>query len=99
MLNIKESKLALGDGNVSRRAQVKSGFEFITWDGDGATIGIDSHVSGLAIAVADASPLVKEHAHWTTNAAGGRGAAREVCELIMQAQGTLEKQIQRYLRD
>jgi 3-deoxy-D-manno-octulosonate 8-phosphate phosphatase (KDO 8-P phosphatase) len=46
---------------------------------------------GLAIAVADAHPLVIEHAHWTTRLGGGRGAAREVCELIMQAQGNLHR--------
>lgn len=43
---------------------------------------------GLAIAVADAHDLVRGHAHLCTRAAGGRGAAREVCELIMEAQGT-----------
>ncbi len=52
---------------------------------------------GLSIAVADAHPLVKEHAHWTTANRGGRGAAREVCELIMQAQGTLQAAVQHYL--
>lgn len=45
---------------------------------------------GLAIAVANAHPLVLEKAHWHTASGGGRGAAREVCELIMHAQGTLE---------
>ena len=44
---------------------------------------------GLAVAVADAHPLVSRHAHWTTRAPGGRGAARELCELVMEAQGTL----------
>ena len=52
---------------------------------------------GLAIAVQDAHSLVKRHAHWTTAAAGGRGAAREVCELLMQAQGTLEAELGHYL--
>ncbi len=52
---------------------------------------------GLAIAVQDAAPLVKKHAHWTTPANGGKGAAREVCELIMEAQNTLEDQIERHL--
>ena len=52
---------------------------------------------GLSIAVADAHPLVKERADWTTVNRGGRGAAREVCELIMQAQGTLQAAIQHYL--
>ena len=52
---------------------------------------------GLAIAVQDAHELVKKHAHWQTPNAGGRGAARDVCELIMEAQGTLEAQMSRYL--
>jgi 3-deoxy-D-manno-octulosonate 8-phosphate phosphatase (KDO 8-P phosphatase) len=52
---------------------------------------------GLAIAVADAHPLVRQHAHWCTGAGGGRGAAREVCELIMEAQGTLDRITTRYL--
>lgn len=45
---------------------------------------------GLAVAVANAHPLVLEQAHWHTPSDGGRGAAREVCDLIMQAQGTLD---------
>ena len=55
------------------------------------------HRVGLAIAVADAHPLVRRHAHWCTQAPGGRGAAREVCELIMDSQGTLEPMISHYL--
>lgn len=43
---------------------------------------------GLAVAVADAHPVVVQHAHWHTPHAGGRGAARDVCELIMEAQNT-----------
>jgi len=53
--------------------------------------------AGLAITVQDAHPLAKQHAHWQTPQAGGRGAARDVCELIMQAQGTLEAQFEQYL--
>lgn len=52
---------------------------------------------GLAIAVADAHEIVIEQAHWVTEKVGGRGAAREVCELIMSGQDTLEKSIQKYL--
>ncbi|MBT8419462.1 MAG: HAD family hydrolase [Gammaproteobacteria bacterium] len=47
----------------------------------------------LAVAVADAHPLVIQHAHWRTPNTGGRGAARDVCELIMSAQGTLASQL------
>ncbi len=53
--------------------------------------------AGLAVAVQDAHPLVKKHAHWCTPNAGGRGAARDLCELVMGAQGTLDSQLGRYL--
>jgi len=53
--------------------------------------------AGLAVAVADAHPFVKQHAHWTTQHGGGRGAARDVCELILQAQGNLEAQLNSFL--
>lgn len=53
--------------------------------------------AGLAIAVQDAHGWVKKHAHWQTPHDGGRGAARDVCELIMEAQGTLDSQMSKYL--
>lgn len=53
--------------------------------------------TGLSVTVADAYALVKEHAHWQTTLPGGRGAARELCELIMAAQGTLEPALAAYL--
>lgn len=52
---------------------------------------------GLAIAVQDAHNLVKQHSHWITPNPGGRAAARDVCELIMQAQGSLDAQLKPYL--
>ncbi|MGK0296583.1 MAG: 3-deoxy-D-manno-octulosonate 8-phosphate phosphatase (KDO 8-P phosphatase) [Gammaproteobacteria bacterium] len=45
---------------------------------------------GLAIAVANAHPLVKKHADWITEKSGGAGAVREICELILSSQGKLE---------
>ncbi|MGB5569660.1 MAG: 3-deoxy-manno-octulosonate-8-phosphatase KdsC [Sedimenticolaceae bacterium] len=53
--------------------------------------------AGLAITVQDAHPLAKQHAHWVTPSGGGHGAAREVCELIMDAQDSLQSALQRYL--
>jgi len=53
--------------------------------------------AGLAMSVADAHLLVKQHAHWVSESLGGYGAVREACELIMHAQGTLEKQMTQYL--
>ncbi|HUW98514.1 MAG TPA: 3-deoxy-manno-octulosonate-8-phosphatase KdsC [Acidiferrobacter sp.] len=48
---------------------------------------------GLAVAVADAHPLVRTRAHWVTQQRGGAGAVRELCELLMYAQGTLDDQL------
>jgi len=53
---------------------------------------------GLAVAVPDAPPIVKSHAHYVTRQQGGRGAVREVCEIIMHAQGTFDTQMAQYLR-
>jgi 3-deoxy-D-manno-octulosonate 8-phosphate phosphatase (KDO 8-P phosphatase) len=52
---------------------------------------------GLAIAVNDAHPLVVQHAHWQTPHSGGRGAGRDVCEMIMEAQGNLQSALDSYL--
>ena len=52
---------------------------------------------GLAIAVQDAHPLVKQHAHWQTPSGGGRGAARDVCELLLEAMGKLDEEMAKYL--
>ena len=52
---------------------------------------------GLAITVPKATPVVQDHSHYTTKHEGGHGAVREVCELIMSAQGTLSTQLAPYL--
>ena len=52
---------------------------------------------GFSIAVADAHQYVRHSADWTTHHNGGQGAVRDVCELLMEAQGTLEEQFSVYL--
>jgi 3-deoxy-D-manno-octulosonate 8-phosphate phosphatase (KDO 8-P phosphatase) len=52
---------------------------------------------GLAIAVQDANFAVKAHAHWCTQTCGGQGAVREVCDFIMQAQGSFDSILKNYL--
>ena len=52
---------------------------------------------GFAVSVPEAPDMVREHAHHVTRAPGGRGAVREVCELIMRAQGSLERVVARQL--
>ncbi len=54
--------------------------------------------SGLALTVPAAPPVVKQHAHYVTTRKAGQGAVREVCELIMQAQGTYDAQMAQFLR-
>lgn len=42
---------------------------------------------GLAVAPADAHATTRAGAHWRTRARAGRGAARELCDLLLAAQG------------
>jgi 3-deoxy-D-manno-octulosonate 8-phosphate phosphatase (KDO 8-P phosphatase) len=53
---------------------------------------------GLAVAVDDANAAVKQRADWCTRLPGGQGAVREVCDLIMQAQGHFEGLVAAYLK-
>ena len=43
--------------------------------------------AGLSVAPADAHHWVRGRVHWCTTAGGGRGAARELCDLLLVAQG------------
>jgi len=54
------------------------------------------HIVGLAVAVANAHPWVAEAAHWQTAKGGGMGAAREVCDLILHAQGKDDAERERW---
>ncbi|MBY0445659.1 MAG: HAD family hydrolase [Burkholderiales bacterium] len=51
----------------------------------------------FAVAVPDSPELVRKHAHYITGSSGGRGAVREVCEYLMQSQGTLDAAMAPYL--
>lgn len=46
---------------------------------------------GLSVAVADAHPLIIQRADYTTGIAGGRGAVRELCDIILMAQDKFEQ--------
>lgn len=52
---------------------------------------------GLAIAPANARPIVKEHAHLITEASGGQGAVREAIEFILTSQGQFDAALAPYL--
>jgi 3-deoxy-D-manno-octulosonate 8-phosphate phosphatase (KDO 8-P phosphatase) len=52
---------------------------------------------GLAMAVADGVDDLAPFMHYITRAAGGRGAVREVAELLLKAQGRWAETVRRYL--
>jgi 3-deoxy-D-manno-octulosonate 8-phosphate phosphatase (KDO 8-P phosphatase) len=54
------------------------------------------HIAGLAVAVGNAHAWVAEQAHWQTSHNGGMGAAREVCDLILLAQGKADAERERW---
>ena len=53
--------------------------------------------AGLAIAVANAHPWIRERARWRTQLRGGEGAVREVCDLLLAAQGKADAELARFL--
>src|SRR5271167_3225117 len=59
----------------------------VAYVGDDLTDVVIMRRVGLAIAPANAREEVKRAAHYVTEASGGRGAIREVAELILGAQG------------
>jgi 3-deoxy-D-manno-octulosonate 8-phosphate phosphatase (KDO 8-P phosphatase) len=52
---------------------------------------------GLAVTVRDGHALVKQAAHWVTDAAGGRGAVREVTDMLLEQQGGLARACEAFL--
>lgn len=53
---------------------------------------------GLGVAVSNAVPQVKEFADWETKQTGGRGAVRELCDLILNAQNKMDLALEGYLK-
>ncbi|MCQ9326554.1 KdsC family phosphatase [Neisseria dentiae] len=53
---------------------------------------------GLPVAVPEAHWFTLQHAAYVTQKSAGNGAVRELCDLIMQAQGTLEAALQEYVK-
>ncbi|HLN97300.1 MAG TPA: HAD family hydrolase [Pyrinomonadaceae bacterium] len=52
----------------------------------------------LAVAVADAVAETRSVAHYVTQAEGGRGAVREVIELVLKSQGRWQDLVDNYLK-
>lgn len=52
---------------------------------------------GLAVTVADADPEVIRRCHWVTSNPGGRGAVREICQLLLESRGLAKKCLEQIL--
>ena len=84
---------SIGFKNDSRIKAVDIGYRFhpAHWGKGYAT---ESNLAcieyaGLGVAVKDAHPCVRGRANYITHTLGGFGAVRELCDIIMQCQGTL----------
>lgn len=53
---------------------------------------------GFSVAPANAHRWVSERVHWRTAARGGEGAARELCDLLLAAQGHTERMLDEILQ-
>jgi 3-deoxy-D-manno-octulosonate 8-phosphate phosphatase (KDO 8-P phosphatase) len=70
--------------------------EQVAYIGDDFTDVVVMRRVGLSVATANARAEVKAAAHYTTAAAGGHGAVREVIELLLHAKGLWQDVLQRY---
>jgi 3-deoxy-D-manno-octulosonate 8-phosphate phosphatase (KDO 8-P phosphatase) len=90
----REDKLVVLDELL---AQLNLSYEQVAYLGDDLPDLPVIRRVGLGMAVANAASFVRQHAHGITQARGGEGAAREFCELILSAQGSLEAAHAAYL--
>ncbi|HML16144.1 MAG TPA: HAD hydrolase family protein [Bryobacteraceae bacterium] len=68
----------------------------IAYAGDDLTDVVVMRRVGFSIATANARQEVKAAAHYITSAAGGSGAVREICELLLEAQGHWQDILRKY---
>ena len=68
----------------------------VAYIGDDFTDVVAMRRVALGVATANARPEVKACAHFVTEAEGGRGAVREVVELLLKAQGHWEDILRHY---
>jgi 3-deoxy-D-manno-octulosonate 8-phosphate phosphatase (KDO 8-P phosphatase) len=79
------------------RAQLNLQYHNIAYAGDDLPDLSAIRAAGLGITVANGHRYVAEHADWQTQARGGEGAVREICELILHAQDKLLSSWSSYL--
>jgi 3-deoxy-D-manno-octulosonate 8-phosphate phosphatase (KDO 8-P phosphatase) len=77
-------------------ADAKISANEVAYVGDDLTDVVVMNRVGLGIATANARPEVKDCARHITGANGGHGAIREVCELLLKAQGRWDELLKKY---
>jgi len=68
-------------------AELGIGLDAVSFMGDDLPDLPPMRACGLAVAPADAHATTRAAARWRTTARAGRGAARELCDLLLAAQG------------
>lgn len=99
-LNIKHAHLGC-ENKIPAYEELKKSLDLsdnqIAYMGDDLTDLAIIRRCGLGITLPNAPEIMLKHAKYTTVKKAGKGAVREVCELIMQEQNTYESIIQPYL--
>ncbi|QJQ96438.1 MULTISPECIES: HAD family hydrolase [Halomonadaceae] len=84
---------------VLRELTQELGLDFsqVAYAGDDLTDLSAIKRAGLGISVPNAPAYVREHADWVTTQTGGHGAVREICDVLLQAQGHWGAVVDTYL--
>ena len=95
---LKVDFVCLGQGNKTKAYEeclLTAGVteDEVAYMGDDLPDIVVAKRSGLAVCVADGSEDLKAVCHYVTPRGGGRGAARDVVELILKAQGRWDEAI------
>ena len=72
------------------RTRLGLAMDEVAFMGDDLPDRAPMRAAGLAVAPANAHAWVRDIAHWQTDARGGEGAARELCDLLLHAQSRVD---------
>ncbi len=70
--------------------------QHVAYMGDDLPDLVAMSLAGLAVAPSNAHPWIAQRVHWTTENSGGKGAVRELCDMILDAQDKVEDLLKAY---
>jgi 3-deoxy-D-manno-octulosonate 8-phosphate phosphatase (KDO 8-P phosphatase) len=94
-----DTQIAVGDKLASVKALCEQhgiGLDQVAFMGDDLPDLGPLCAVGLAVAPANAHPWIAERVHWQTRSDGGKGAARELCDVLLAAQGHVDAVLARF---